>query len=240
MRTDRDLHVVTGATSGIGRAIAVALAQSGRRVLALGRSLAELSALECQFPGRIAGRAVDLLDDGAVDAAATELVASQSRIKALVHCAGVQESSPLATAPAAAIDVMFRLNVRAPLLLTQRLIEPLERAGGYLMFLNSSAGINETAGAGAAVYAALQHANRRLAETWRQELNAKGIRVLSIFPGRTNTPRIERLFAHEGREYQPKLLLQPEDIAALVVLAVGLPDTVELTDVKLRPAKKSY
>ena len=237
---DQDIHVVTGATSGIGRAIAMALAEGDRKVLALGRRQAELSTLESQCPGRLAGRAVDLLDDDAVKVVVDELLASQGRVKALIHCAGVQANGPLATASSAAIDLMYRTNLRAPLLLTQRLLEPLQRAGGTVVFMNSSAGISETAGAAAPAYAALHHANRRLAEAWRQELNPRGIRVLSLYPGRTNTPRIERLAADEGRPWQPWLLLQPHDIAALVALALDLPDTVELTDIKLRPAKKSY
>jgi NADP-dependent 3-hydroxy acid dehydrogenase YdfG len=86
----------------------------------------------------------------------------------------------------------------------------------------------------------MQHAHRALTECFREKLNERGGRVLNIYPGRTNTPRIERLFAREGRSIAPAFLLQPEDIATLVDLVIGLPATVELTDVSLRPAKKSY
>lgn len=237
---NKDVHVVTGATSGIGRAIAIALVESGRRVLAIGRNRPALDALAARFSGRLVARAVDLLDDQAIDAVAKELTTSDSRVGALVHCAGIYVNGPLATTAATEIDSLFRSNVRAPFVLTQRLIEPLERAGGHLVFLNSSAGISETAGAGAGAYAAMHHASRVLADTWRRELNAKGIRVLSIYPGRTNTPRMERVFAHEGRRYEPENLLQPDDIAAFVVFTLGMPNTVEMTDIKLRPAKKSY
>jgi NADP-dependent 3-hydroxy acid dehydrogenase YdfG len=235
-----DVHVVTGATSGIGRAIAIVLAQRGHRVLAIGRNRSELDGLETQSQGRIIGRAIDMLDDQALDSVAQELTLPDSRIGALVHCAGVYMNSALATTPVAELDRMFRSNVRAPFLLTQLLLGPLERASGYLVVINSSAGISENIGTGAGAHAALQHANRVMADVWRQELNSRGIRVLSIYPGRTNTPRIERLFAQEGRKYSPELLLQPEDIAEFVALAVGLRSTVELTDIKIRPARKSY
>ncbi len=71
-------------------------------------------------------------------------------------------------------------------------------------------------------------------------MNADGIRVLSIFPGRTATPRMEILFAKEGRAYKPELLLQPEDVAEMVTHALRLPRTAEVTDISIRPMQKSY
>ena len=73
-----------------------------------------------------------------------------------------------------------------------------------------------------------------------KEVNADGIRVLSIFPGRTATPRMEKLFAKEGRAYKPELLLQPEDVAEMVTHALRLPRTAEVTDISIRPMQKSY
>ena len=234
----QDLHVVTGATSGIGRAIAKTIAASGRAVIAIGRNKTALEQLERCYPDHVSGRVIDLLDDAAIVELASELDHVQARLRALVHCAGVHFPAPLASARVEDLDAMYRSNVRAPFLLTQRLLTALERGRGYLIFINSSAGLTARAGIGG--YSAMQHAHRALSECWRQELNERGVRVLNIYPGRTNTPRIERLFEDEGRSFAPALLLQPEDIASLVELAIGLPPTVELTDVSLRPAKKSY
>ena len=233
-----DWHVVTGATSGIGRAIACALATAGRAVIAVGRRREELDGLERRFPGRIAGRAIDLLDDQAVAALSGELGGPDCRVRALIHCAGVYARGPLATATVAELDALYRTNLRAPFLLTQSLLAPLERGSGYVIFLNSSAA--QGGGGGAGLYAALQHASRAIADRWRAEINDRGIRVLSIFPGRTNTPRVEWLFKQERRLYSPELLLQPEDIASFVATAISLPPNVELTDISLRPARKSY
>jgi len=234
----QDLHVVTGATSGIGKAIAGTIAARSRAVMAIGRNKKALEALEARFAGHVSGRVIDLSDDAAIKDMTSDLDRAHTRLRALVHCAGVHFPAPLASTRVEELDAMYRSNVRAPFLLTQRLLPALERGQGYLIFINSSAGLTARAGVGG--YSAMQHAHRALAECWRQELNERGIRVLNIFPGRTNTPRIERLFAREGRSFAPALLLQPEDIATLVDLAIGLPPTVELTDVSLRPAKKSY
>jgi NADP-dependent 3-hydroxy acid dehydrogenase YdfG len=66
------------------------------------------------------------------------------------------------------------------------------------------------------------------------------LRVLSVYPGRTATLRIQALHAREGRSYPPELLLQPEDIAGVALNAIALPWTAEVMDISLRPMQKSY
>lgn len=232
------IHVVTGATSGIGNAIARALCNRSKPVVAIGRNDAALQSLASEYPGLVQTRRLDLLDDQAIRALATELESTQSSVAALVHSAGEHVIGELAGSSIEDMDRMYRTNVRAPHLLTQALLPCLERGRGNLIFINSSAGHSARAGAGA--YAATKHALRGLADAWRLELNARGIRVLSLYPGRTFTPRIERLFAAEGRTLLPELLLQPADIASIVMLALELPATVEITELSVRPAIKSY
>ena len=87
-------------------------------------------------------------------------------------------------------------------------------------------------------FSATQHALKAIADSLRQEVNADGIRVLSVFPGRTATPRQASLHEIEGKRYQPELLMQPEDVATVVVNALGLPRTAEVTDVSIRPMIK--
>lgn len=232
------LHIVTGATSGIGMAIARMLAGRSRRVIALGRDAAALESLCSQQDEWIRPMDVNLLDDAAVDAFAGVIQRDGRNISALIHCAGVHFVGDFEHSTVAQLDEMYMTNVRAQYNLTQKLLGPLRQGRGYLICVNSSAGLTPRAGVGA--YGATQHAMRALAESWRLELNDQAIRVLNIFPGRTYTPRIVKLFAQEGRSFDPELLLQPEDIAEVVLLALELPGRVELTDVSLRPAQKSY
>ena len=89
-------------------------------------------------------------------------------------------------------------------------------------------------------FAATQHALKAIADHLREEVNADGVRVISVFPGRTATSRQAALYAREGRPYQPELLLQPEDVASVVVHALALPRTAEVTNVSIRPTLKSY
>jgi NADP-dependent 3-hydroxy acid dehydrogenase YdfG len=104
---------------------------------------------------------------------------------------------------------------------------------GQIVFVNSSVGLRARAGVGQ--FSATQHALRALADTLRAELNSEGIRVLNVFPGRTATERQRKIFRDEGRPYKPEQLLQPEDIATLIVDALALPRTAEVMDLRIRP-----
>lgn len=72
----------------------------------------------------------------------------------------------------------------------------------------------------------------------RAEVNSDGVRVLSVYPGRTAIPMQAAIIASEGRAHLPEKLLQPDDVAATVVSALMLPRTAEVTDVKIRPLTK--
>ena len=230
--------IVTGATSGIGRAIAVRLIDEGFSVLASGRNEHALETLKRNHPDRVSTWRVDFTDDGALRAFAAETAASVPGIRALVHCAGVHHMGDVSNSAIEQLDEMYRINLRAPYLLTQALLPALELGRGWIVFMNSSAGKRARRGIGG--YAATKFGLRALADSLRDEVNARGIRVLSVYPGRTATPAIKRVFEMEGKEFNPAALVQPEDIAGIVVDALRLPDSAELTEFYLRPARKSY
>ena len=73
----------------------------------------------------------------------------------------------------------------------------------------------------------------------REEVNDSGIRVLSVFPGRTATPMQELVHKLEVRSYHPDQFMQPEDIAEMVIHALSLPRTAEVTDIHIRPMAKT-
>ncbi|MEJ2684988.1 MAG: SDR family NAD(P)-dependent oxidoreductase [Candidatus Sulfobium sp.] len=108
--------------------------------------------------------------------------------------------------------------------------------GGQIVFINSSAGLK--ARAGVSQYAATKHALRAVADSLREEVNAHGIRVLSIYPGRTSTPMQEIVHRMEGRIYDPDHFMRPEDIASVVINSLHLPGSAEVTDVSIRPMNK--
>jgi NADP-dependent 3-hydroxy acid dehydrogenase YdfG len=104
------------------------------------------------------------------------------------------------------------------------------------VFINSSAGLN--ARAELAQYAATKHALKAIADSLREEINDDGVRVLSIFLGRTATPMQATVHEMEGREYHPERLMQPEDVATVVINALSLPRSAEVTNIVVRSLAK--
>lgn len=218
--------VVTGASSGIGAAIALALAAAGATVHGLARA---------PGAGPLVWHGVDLAEDAAIEDFTAGLAAAPLDI--LVHGAGLLTSGTVAATPIAALDRQYQVNLRAPYLLTQGLLPALTRARGWIVFLNSSVFLN--ARAGMTGYAASKYALKALADSLRAEVNPAGLRVLSVFPGRTASRMQAEIHRAQDAPYHPEALLRPEDIAASVLGALALPRTAEVTDLHIRPARKS-
>ena len=233
--------VVTGASSGIGKAIALTLAGQGAELFLAARRKEALgeTAKEAQKAGGVAHTSsLDLTKDEDIRALGEKLQNEAAGLSILVLCGGAIAHGSLEKAALADLDLMYRSNVRGHYALIQTMLPLLRKAKGQIVFVNSSAGLRSPANTGQ--FSATQHAFRSIADSLRDEVNADGIRVLSIFPGRTATPRMEKLFAKEGRAYKPELLLQPEDVAEMVTHALRLPRTAEVTDISMRPMQKSY
>lgn len=225
--------VVTGASSGIGRAIALELAKAGVALYLVGRDRARLEpvALAAQELGAEAVlQVLDLSDDAPVRAFADGLTGG---LDILVHSAGVIVLAPLSEAAPADFDTQYRINLRAPFLLTQALLPTIKRAKGQIVFINSGAGLRANAGWGH--YAATKHGLKALADSLREEVSPDGVRVLSVYPGRTASPMQEAVHRAEGRPYQPERLVQPVDVAEQVVAALRLPRRAGVTDLSIRP-----
>jgi len=186
---------------------------------------------------RVLGQQADLTQDAQVYDLAKRLTREFKQIDILVHSAGDISQSRMDQALIEDLDWQYRVNVRAPYLLTQALLPGLKSSQGQVVFINSSAGL--TARGGVGQYAATKHALKAVADSLRDEVNPEGIRVLSIYLGRTATRMQKLVHEMEGREYRPERLIQPADVAAVVVHALNLPRTAEVTDIQIRPFMKS-
>ena len=227
--------LVTGASAGIGRAMALGLASEGVSVHLLARRRDPLEGVAAEIAARGGTATVlpgDMGDEASLRAAAALLAAGPLDI--LIHAAAVIAIGPVAEAAVAEFDRQWRINVRGPWLLTQLLLPALRARRGQVVFVNSSAGL--AAAPGVSQYAATKHALRAIADSLRAEVNADGIRVLSVYPGRTATPMQEALHGLEGKPYRPAALLQPEQVAELTLSALRQPAGAEVTDLRVRPA----
>jgi short-subunit dehydrogenase len=233
------IAVVTGASSGIGKAIALELAAQRTRLYLLGRNIERLEAVaeEARTKTQWAKSCpIDLSSDKEIANFASQLAQEVERVDVLIHSAGVFESGGVDRAPVEAFDMQYQINVRAPYLLTQALLPNIKACHGQIVFINSSAGL--TARANVGQYAATKHALKALADSLREEVNPDSVRVLSVYLGRTDSPMQQTVHQMEGRSYDPELLIRPEDIAAAVVNSLSLSHSAEVTEIYIRPLKK--
>ena len=238
MSLDGARCVVTGASSGIGRAIALDLAGGGARVWAIGRSTARLESLAAEVgrAGMIVPVTADLETDEGPRSAADAVLVGHDQVDVVVHSAGTITIGAFESLSADDLDRAYRVNLRAPFELTRALLPALRRAQGQLVFVNSTAAARPAANN--VSYAAMKAGLRALADGVRAEVNADGVRVLTLYVGRTATPMQEAVHQHEGKAYRADLLLRPEDVADVVLSALAMPRSSEMTEVSIRPMAK--
>lgn len=239
MRLQGKVAVVTGATSGVGRSIALALAGEGAGVALLGRraGLLRVVARECMASGSKAiPYRVDLIKEREVRQLKLKVIRDFGGVDILVHSAGVFERGNIAAASLSDFDRQYQCNVRVPFALTQLFLASLIQRKGQIVFINSTAGL--TAAAGVSQYSATKHALKALADSFRDELNSSGVRVMSVHLGRTATPMQAKVHAEEGRDYHPERLIQPDQVAESVVAALVLGPEAEVMDIRIRPMQK--
>jgi NADP-dependent 3-hydroxy acid dehydrogenase YdfG len=225
------IALVTGGSSDIGAAIVRSLADAGLCVLASGRDPNRLAGVAAGRKNRIQTIAGDLTSAAGL-AAVEAAVSKHGRLDVLVLGSGIYERSSRPDV----LTRQFASNVLAPYSLLQALQPLLAASKALVIFLNSTQGLNASPGVGQ--FAATQHAMRAIADSTRAEVNSLGVRVTSIFLGRTATARQAAIYAMERRSYVPEQLIQPADVANIVVNLVLLPRTSEVTEIAMRPRLK--
>jgi short-subunit dehydrogenase len=196
--------LVTGASSGIGAAIADGLARAGAELVLVGRDHERLMAVA----ERTGGRAVvaDLTDAGGQDAV---VQAGDGWVELLVHAAGVGAAGPLAEIPAPTVEELLALNLGAPIQLTRALLPTLTAADGHVLFVASIAALGV---ADEAVYSATKAGLRGFADALRAE---SPVGVTTVLPGAVATP----YFARRGAPYHRRV---PRPVSAERVAAAAL------------------
>ncbi|MDT9595076.1 SDR family oxidoreductase [Nocardioides zeae] len=224
-------HVVTGAASGIGAALAQRLHARGDRLVLLARSEERADELAERHPGAQV-EVLDLADTAAVAA----WRAPEGPVDSVLHVAGVVDLGPVADLDAAVWQQALAVNLTAPALLTRTLLPALRSARGTVVMVSSSAGI--TAHADWSAYAASKFGLRALADALRLEEAQHGVRVSTVFPGRTATPMQERVHAQEGADYDPARWIDPGTVADAVLTCVDLPRDATVPELVVRPGPR--
>jgi NADP-dependent 3-hydroxy acid dehydrogenase YdfG len=232
--------VVTGGGTGVGAAIALALAAEKAKLCLVGRRLEPLESIAeraRQLGGEATCHSADLASESDLSELSRKLTAELTRVDILVQNAGLYIPASIESGSLDNFDALYRTNVRAPFALAQALLPLLRACCGQIVFINSSAGLR--ARAHSVQYDATKHALKAIADSLRDEVNAEGVRVLSVYLGQTASEMQRRIHDIAGKLYRPELLLQPQDIASIILSALTLPRTAEVTDVHIRPMIKS-
>jgi NAD(P)-dependent dehydrogenase (short-subunit alcohol dehydrogenase family) len=222
--------LVTGATSGIGQAVAERLLRDGWRVAVSGRDAARLAELVAQAPGRCVALAADLERDEDVQGLVGRAVEALGGLDGLVHAAGILVSGSTEATPLAVFDRTMQLNVRAAFILGQQAIPHLvKRPGASIVHISSVGGLRPFPGIAAycTSKAALDHLTRCMAI----ELAPQGVRVNAVNPGVVVTELHKRggmddaayaAFLERGKTTHPLGRVgQPAEIADLVAFLMS-------------------
>jgi short-subunit dehydrogenase len=226
--------VLTGAGSGIGQLLAQRLHERGDGLVLVARDEPRAEDLTATFPGSTAivadlGRPETLAD--AVAAADLPV-----QVDAVVHAAGIVDLGHVADLPVASWNEQLAVNLVAPAELTRLLLPQVRAARGQVLFVNSGAGL--TAHPQWAAYAASKHGLKALADALRGEEAEHGVRVTTVYPGRTATPMQALVHAQEGKPYDAAAWIDAASVITAILTALDLPRDAVISDLSVKPGPR--
>ncbi len=232
--------VVTGASSGIGRATARLLAKEGCNVVLAARREDRLIALAAELGEGALVAPTDVTDSAACAALVARTLERFGSLDILINNAGLGLYGSIAEGDPEDWRKMFDVNVLGVLYTTRAAVRQMLRQGaGDVLFVSSLAG-RRVPRADGTVYAATKHAVNAIAEGLRMDVHEKGIRVLNVEPGLVRTefpesshPSAQKYYAE--KEYTP---LEAEDVARAVVYALLQPPRVSVNEILVRPTEQ--
>jgi NAD(P)-dependent dehydrogenase (short-subunit alcohol dehydrogenase family) len=222
-------HLLTGAGSGIGAVLAERLLERGDALVALARSTERAHDLRADLPDATV-LVADLADPAAVEAAAAQL---PDALDSVVHAAGVVDLGPVASLTTPVWQEQLAVNLVAPAVLTRVALPALRAARGTVVFVNSGAGL--AANPQWSAYAASKFGLRALADSLRAEEQEHGVRVTTVFPGRTATPMQQKVHQQEGKQYDAADWIDPATVADAILHVLDLPGDATISDLMIRP-----
>jgi serine 3-dehydrogenase (NADP+) len=236
-RLENQVAVIVGASSGMGRATALAFAAEGARLAIGARRQAELDALLKEitgFGGQVVARTTDVAKRPDVDALVQAAVERFGKLDVLVNCAGINvPNRQLARLDQAGWDRVIAINLTGAYHCTQAALPRMrDQKGGLIIHVGSISGLwGDFSGA---AYQASKHGMVGLANATRMEERLNGIRVTVIYPGLCDTPILKNRPVPPTPE-QRALMMQPEDIAQACVFTASLPPRTYVSDLVLMP-----
>jgi NAD(P)-dependent dehydrogenase (short-subunit alcohol dehydrogenase family) len=222
-------HLLTGAGSGMGAVLADRLLERGDSLVLLARSTERAHYLRAELPDATV-LVADLADAAAVEAVADQLPDS---LDSVVHAAGIVDLGPVAELTTEAWQSQLAINLVGPAVLTRICLPAVRAARGTFVFVNSGAGL--VAHPQWSAYAASKFGLRALADSLRAEEQEHGVRVTTVYPGRTATPMQQKVHEQEGREYDASTWIDPDTVVDAILHVLDLADDATVSDLTIRP-----
>jgi len=221
--------LVTGASSGIGRATARALAAEGARVALAARDRPALDALARELEGAVV-TACDVRDAAAVDAAVAEAAGGFGGLDLVVTAAGLGRFGDTASFPVEEWDEVLDVDLRGTFLVLRAALPHVRRSKGRLITLSSVAALRPFPGS--AAYCAAKAGVRALAQVVAEENRRAGVRVTNLVVGAVDSPFWDRA---GGTELAHERMLRPEDVARTIVQTAAQPAGASVDEIVLMP-----
>ena len=246
MNIENEVAIVTGASSGIGAAVAVELAALGMRVALLARRREKLDHLVAQIQaddGRAYAYPIDLRDTDALEETLARIHRELGPTRALINNAGLGHAAPLTSGRTTHWREMLEVNVLALCVCTREVVSQMRAHGDWGQVIHISSMAAHRVPEGSGVYSATKFAVRSLTEGLRQELRGDGssFRVSSISPGFVETEFAAHYHRSEEKArsiYNQYHVLSPEDVARQVTFVLTQPPHVQIHDLLLRPTEQ--
>lgn len=223
--------LVTGASSGIGRAVTTLLLEQGCRVTGLARDFSKFPCHDRHF----SAIPMDLSDLDSLPAQLDRIIGKEPVIDGVVCCAGSGRFGSLEEFSCTQIRSLLDLNLTSQICLVRTLLPGMKQRGsGNIIFIGSEAALS--GGKRGAIYSAAKFGLRGLAQALRQECAASGLRISIVNPGMVNTGFFDELDFRPGEDADN--YIQPEDVARAVLLILEAREGTVFDEINLSPQKK--
>ncbi len=230
--------IITGASRGIGKSIAVKLAEKGAQVFLLARAAIELKKV-CEEINKGAGNAhwfaLDITDEEAVNNTVKGIVNDFGRIDVLVNNAGIGSFETLSFFEEQAFDDIFDVNVKGTFLITKAVVPYLQKQNeGHILTIASD--VSKRTFAKGSAYCASKYAQDAMMSALRKEVRNTGVKVSVIYPGLVDT----YFNGNQPEKPEHETWLRPDDVASAVTYILSAPDHVVIDELMIHPITQDY
>ena len=208
-----EICAITGAASGIGKALMLSFANEGYKVIGIDRDAEGSKLVLAEFKSKCEFIIADLSDETNID----YVVANLPKVKVFIHCAGISAVGRFEEVSVPTQTKVLDINLLAPMLLTKKLLQENKvDSGGSLVFISSLS--HFVSYPSAVAYAASKSGLASYARSLRVALVSKGIQVLAVYPGPTRTPHARKYSPNNSRE---RSRMTPEKVAQAILCSVN-------------------